>query len=251
MKSLRGLSHRELVIEIDGPAGDREFMVVGDDGRFLTQRQISKMATIAVTRVAQAIRLEADGRSVSGSVTEGGEELDVVVWGDTVRARTVSADIDAFLTEVLGRSVRLVRYQPSHLRVKSSAGGDEFSMRFPDSSQILLTTMESTKALADHVGQDLPANRYRPNILIEGFPAWTEESFKGVRIGDLEFEIMKPATRCKIITIDQQTGVVGSPAPLVALKDTVKGAQPKATFGMHLRVLRPGVLRAGDVVEFL
>lgn len=247
---MRGLSFESLPIEIEGPRGDREFMVVDDAGRFLTQRQIAKMALVRVQWDGERLQFEYGGDSLTAQFSEFPSESDVVVWTDTVRALHVDRAVDAFLSKALERSVRLFRYQPRHLRVKPTPGGDEFSMRFPDSGQILLTTEESRADLSRFIGFDLPQDRFRANVVVGGIPAWTEENWKQVRIGDLEFEVTKLCTRCKIITIDQQTAEVGSGAPLIALKNGVKGEQAKACFGVFLRVLRPGVLRLGDDVEF-
>lgn len=247
---MRGLSFESLVIDAEGPVGDREFVIVDDSGRFLTQRQLPRMALVFVQRTDSKIMFEYDGDRVEALLDGECFSSDVVVWGDTVRARHVHGLLDGFLTEKLGRSVRLFQSRPGQLRQKTSPGDDHFSMRFPDSSQILLTTEESRADLSRHVGYDLVHERFRANVIVKGFPAWSEESWKTVRLGDLEFEVMKPCTRCKIITIDPQAVEYGPSTPLEALKTIVKGAQTKANFGVHLRVLQPGVIRLNDDVEF-
>jgi uncharacterized protein YcbX len=48
--------------------------------------------------------------------------------------------------------------------------------------------------------------RFRPNLVIEGSEAYAEDSWKRIRIGDVEFRVVKPCARCILTTIDPQTG---------------------------------------------
>lgn len=247
VKSLRGLDLHELALNEDGPEGDREFVVVDDTGKFLTQRQLPEMQLISVRKTAGELVLSADGVSVSASL-KGESDGQVVVWGETLHGRHLSGDVDLFLSKRLGRAVKLYGYQPAHpRRRKSNSSGAEFETRYSDQAQVLLTTMESLRSLSGFVNRDLEMARFRANIVIEGVPAWSEESWTRLRVGGVELEVMRLCTRCKIITINPRTAVMGDTAPLEALK-AVKGPRAKMEFGLHCRVVTPGSVRIGDAV---
>lgn len=248
VKSLRGLTLGELMLGTDGPEGDREFVVTDESGKFLTQRQIPAMQLISARKLKNELLLDAAGVAVSVPLKGDTAEADVTVWSEQVRGLHLSDEADAFLSKRLGRAVKLYAYQPSRPRLrKSNSSGVEFETRFPDQAQVLLTSTESLKALSAFVGLSLEMERFRPNVVVDGVPAWGEENWKKVRVGGAELEVMRLCTRCKIITIDPRTAVMGDPTPLEALK-TVKGPRAKMEFGIHCRVVKPGIIRPGDAV---
>ena len=61
VKGLRGVSVGAAVVEPWGLVGDRRYMVVDAGGRFLTQRQLPRMAVIGAALVTGGLRLSAAG----------------------------------------------------------------------------------------------------------------------------------------------------------------------------------------------
>src|SRR5690606_25349154 len=49
----------------------------------------------------------------------------------------------------------------------------------------------------------VPMNRFRPNIVIQGLPAYEEDYLAGMRVGDTTFAFVKRCARCPIPNIDQ------------------------------------------------
>jgi uncharacterized protein YcbX len=59
-------------------------------------------------------------------------------------------------------------------------------------------------------------DRFRPNIVLAGLPAWAEDHIDTLRIGALTLRLVKPCTRCTIPAVDQQTGLRSTdPAPVL------------------------------------
>jgi uncharacterized protein YcbX len=116
------------------------------------------------------------------------------------------------------------------------AGGDDYVTAFSDGFPVLLASVSSLQQL----NSELPAStspllpdRFRANIWVCGAAPWEEDSWARVRMrpargvdaantsndqisgsGDassagIEFELVKPCSRCKITTIDQETGEEG------------------------------------------
>ncbi len=84
VKSMAGEAFEHLEVGARGLLHDREWMLVDDSGRFLTQRQLPRMALIAT-------ELDADGQLVLRAPEmpdqrvgdAAGPRMDVTVWGDT------------------------------------------------------------------------------------------------------------------------------------------------------------------------
>lgn len=249
-KSLRGFPVPESDVRTDGPAGDREFLVVDDAGRFLTQRTLSVMNRIGLRRDGGAVVLTFGDRSLTVPIVAWSEESDVTVWNSVVNARRVGAAADGFLSAAIGKPARLFEYLPSSPRELTWRSPEPFETRFTDSAPVLLTAQESLEALGAAAGVPLSIDRFRPNIHVSGFPAWSEEKARRIRVGGAELEVLDVCTRCKIITLDPVTGAADQVQLLPLLKSSVKGEQKAANFGVRCKVLKPGVVRPGDPVEF-
>jgi uncharacterized protein YcbX len=95
--------------------------------------------------------------------------------------------------------------------------------------------------------------RFRPNVVVDGAPAWAEDDWLGgrLRIGGTIFRAAKSCARCVVTTIDQETGEKGR-QPLRALGQHRRDGDA-LLFGINLipdiGAGQPGVIRVGD--EFL
>src|SRR5262249_44388388 len=88
VKSCRGISPNEATLEAIGFQWDRRFMIVDENGVFLTQRTFPTLALVQVSIEGGNLTLAVPGQHKIqlrlGS--EKGEEAFVEVWGDRCRA---------------------------------------------------------------------------------------------------------------------------------------------------------------------
>lgn len=251
VKSLRGASHDALEVGRRGFRYDREWMVVDKDGRFLTQRQVARMALID-TRVDDAGRLflEAPDMPPIAVANDMAQPVDVVVWGDKVVASHVDPAADAWLTRFLGITCRLVRFPAGGVRAVDpafAAAGDEVG--FADGFPFLLISQASLDALNGRLEEPVPMVRFRPNLVVDGCGPHAEDSWRRLRIGDLRLRVAKPCSRCIIPTIDPETAERG-PDPLRTLM-TYRKQDNKVLFGQNLIHDGEGLLQVGMPVEVL
>jgi uncharacterized protein YcbX len=111
VKSLGGIRLKESEVEERGLKYDRRWMIVDEDGTFLTQRTHSKMALIDVALDTDALILtsRSDQQSIKIPFQPvSGEQISTKVWNDEVIALTVSDTADTWLSEQLDKNVRLV-----------------------------------------------------------------------------------------------------------------------------------------------
>lgn len=233
-----------------GLAGDRRFMVVDKGGHMVTQRAVPTMALVRPTFDGDALVVTAPGMPELRlpRLLEEGEPLKAVVWGDWVDAIRIDRDADHWFSQLLGREVRLAYMPHTTFREADThyaPAGTRVS--FADGFPFLLTTEASLDDLNRRMAAPLPMNRFRPNLVVSGVEPWAEDGWKGIRVGTIRFDVVKPCGRCAITTVDQVTGAIGK-EPLATLS-TFRKAGDKVLFGQNLVHRNRGYLRVGDPVE--
>lgn len=265
VKSLKGISVQQSVLQQHGLAWDRRWMLVDAHQRFVTQRQLPALATVEVTLTDQYLVLShpnVEPFSVPLAAPEGNLRL-VSVWNDHCKALPESNDVSRWLEAALGEQAQglsLVRFATEFPRAveEDFLDGGAAHTYFSDGYPFLMTTTGSLDALNQALvagGQaPVPMNRFRPNIVVESDEAWAEDRWATLsnQGGAFQLALRKPCQRCKITTIDQQTASVPEPAePLKTLlalntQPTLKGAH----FGQNATLLTGdgSVIRVGDKV---
>lgn len=250
IKSFRGLRTRELVLDADGPRLDRQWMLVDEAGRFITQRQMPLLARIGL-RLVDGVAIELSSQGLEpvdfGLEEVEGPEQPVTVWKDTVPAFEVSREISAWLSEVTAQKVRLMRLSATARRGFSPDFADRH-VRFVDQMPLLVISSASLKGLEQKAGVTLSMARFRPNLVVDGVEEHAEDNWGQFRAGRVEFQALKPCTRCKITTVHPLTGEVGE-EPLKTLA-AYRRIEKGIAFGYYYAHRAPGTLRAGEALSF-
>jgi len=249
VKSMRGAAFDELAVGPLGPVGDRQWMLVDETGRFLTQRQLPRMALMsAELDPADRLVLRAPGGRECQVGDGPGEPVDVTVWRDTLIAQAVDPAADAWCSDFLERPCRLVRMAPDTVRrVDPNYAAADDRVGFADGFPFLLISQASLDDLNRRIGQTLPMRRFRPNLVVDGCGPYAEDGWRRLRIGDVTFRVAKPCSRCIIPTIDPQTAE-RAPEPLRTLM-TYRRRDNQVFFGQNLLHDSTGLLRLGMPVE--
>lgn len=220
IKSARGQQVKRFEITPQGPSGDREWMLVDENGRFLSQREFPKLATIETFLEPGSLTVGLGKMFFKISTKNNfSRTTKVNIWNDSVDAGLEPDLYSQGIGQYLGTSCRLVRYAPfSHRRVRSTneeAWNPE--VRFADGRPLLLTNLKSLEELNSRLAVPVSMNRFRPNVVVNGTEAFEEDRWKRIRIGDVVLSQPKPSARCIIVNIDQTTGVPSGPEPLKTL----------------------------------
>ncbi len=252
VKSMRGESLQRMEVDARGPAFDRHWMVVNEKGRFLTQRELPRMALIRPEVVEGGLRLRAPGMpELEAPSPSFSESVEVQVWKDLCRALPMGEAADRWLREFLGLPCRLVEFpREEHRRVDPhyATAGDE--TEFSDGFPFLLISQGSLDDLNRRMPRPLPMERFRPNLVVEGCEPYAEDEWKRIRIGDIPFRVVKPCSRCVIPTVNPETGEREGNEPLKTLM-TYRKEGGKVFFGQNLIHDAEGVLEVGMPVEIL
>ncbi|TPW21665.1 MAG: hypothetical protein FD126_456 [Elusimicrobia bacterium] len=211
VKSLGGVACDRLELSRRGPKWDREWMVVGPDGAFLSQRALPRMARIQPSLEPDSLRLSAGAASISVPLRSAGPRRQVVVWDDPCQALDEGDAAAAWLSDFLGTACRLVRIAPDFKR----------EIPYPD--------------------------RFRPNVVVAGAPAWAEDGWKSLRGGGALLHAAKACSRCAITTLDPVTGE-GGPEPLKTLASFRRGEDGGVNFGVYCVPEGDAALSVGETL---
>lgn len=229
-------------------------MLVDAEGHFITGRQCPRLTLLrARTLVDGGLEVTGrDGRTLRVPRPDGVQRLRSAVWSDPVDAADAGDAAALWFSNVLEQPVRLLHADAAMRRPLDgdyARAGDETA--FADGYPLLLLSRAACEALSARVGRDLGWRRFRPNLLIDGVPSHAEDGWKRVRVGPVEFEVVKPCVRCVFTTIDPDSGLAEADGePLRTLK-TYRRGQRGITFGQNLVPRGRGSVRVGDPVEVL
>jgi uncharacterized protein YcbX len=252
VKSCSGVSVERARVGATGFDLDRRWMVVGSDGRFVSQREQPRLALVRTKIGADRLLLEAPGLRVLAVPfeREPGPTVRVAVWKDESAALDEGRAAGEWFSAHLGISTRLVRLADDDARplgAPSAQPGDRLS--FADAYPFLLLSEASLDGLNRRLSLPLPMDRFRPNIVITGCGPHAEDGWRRVRIGEVDFRVAKPCARCVITTTNQKTGERGR-EPLHTLA-TYRLQDGEVLFGQNLVHGGRGVVRVGDRVVVL
>ena len=251
VKSLKGASLRSAVIDDFGIKHDRRWMLVDADGRFVTQRKHPVMGTIAVEECDESLVFTTvNGQVLTVSTEDFTQSQKTCVWGDDVNALVAGPVASAWFSELLGMQVNLAYMPESSFRQVDREFAD-YSQRvsYVDGFPFLLTTEASLQDLNEKLDTKVSMTRFRPNLVVSGAQAFEEDKWKRIRVGEVEFDVVKPCSRCIMTTIDEQSLKYGK-EPLKTLS-SYRRNEYGVCFGQNLVHRGQGSIELGDEVEVL
>src|SRR3990172_6154408 len=113
IKSLKGIDLTEAKVEERGFRYDRRWMLVGPDGKMITQRQCPRMATISVYIASDGFRVVAPGTEALDLPFNiaNNQKIQATIWEDLCEATLVGKFADDWFSRYLKMPCRLV-YMP-------------------------------------------------------------------------------------------------------------------------------------------
>jgi len=275
IKGCRGVSLSRAAVTDVGLRMDREYMVVNAEGRFVTQRTNSKLALVApqlppgdAAPADGALSISAPGRpalQVSLSPRRRRRRAPVQVWEWSGEADDEGDEASEWFSDFLGVSCRLVRFAPDARR-KTDVTYGTGSTLFTDGFPVLTVSEASLAALNARLpSPGVPMDRFRPNLVVGGATPFAEDTWDRFKAGSTVLRGVKPCSRCKVTTIDQETGREGQgQEPLRSLSSFRSGSalgwnepgggdawRAQVFFGFNACVETAGTLAVGDAVQVL
>ncbi len=220
IKSCGGTAPAEALLTETGLELDRAWMAVDAQGRFVTQRQVPRMALIQTNLSAREMVLRAPGMLAwSVPIDEVGARRQVTVWNDEVAAFDMGDAAAQWFSDFLGQPLRLVRFDPANKRLASAqwTGTIEAEAAFSDEYPLLITSQASLDELNRRIAASGAApvtmQRFRPNLVLGGLDAHGEDHLDEIHFatpdGPVRLKLVKPCARCSIPDVDPLTAETG------------------------------------------
>lgn len=250
IKSVGGVTLQEARLDSRGIEHDRRWMLVDGNRKFMSQRKHPRMALISTRLTSGCLVVEAPGMPELRLSLQPEERsnIEVQIWSDTVRAASTDAGADEWFSAFLGSPCRLVHMPDDAVRPvdqQYAQVGD--LVGFADSFPFLLVSQASLDDLGERLERNVPVNRFRPNLVVEGCSPFEEDEWSRLRVGEVGFRVAKPCSRCSIVMTEQETGE--RDREVLATLAKYRRVGKNIFFGQNLAHDATGTLRVGDAVE--
>jgi hypothetical protein len=253
IKSARGIEVAETELGTSGPVNDRRWMLVDDEGVFLSQRKAPRMALIEPGFEGSDLVITAPGMSplvLPASSCGDGELISVSIWQDHLRLPHPNPLYSEWFSAFLGRSCRLVSLPDTVVRnVEPPFDRPEWRVSLADGYPLLVVTEASLLMVNEQLRSPVGIERFRPNLLISGTAPHEEDEWQRIRVGPVELAIVKACARCSIVLVDPSTAEVGL-EPLRTLA-RYRSMPRGVMFGQNALVINPGKICVGASLEVL
>jgi uncharacterized protein YcbX len=250
IKSARGIPLTSARLDDLGLAGDRRWMVTDPTGRFVSQREVHRLALVHVAVDGDELVVGGAGAPdlrIRQPVSETPAER-VTIWEDECLAQDGGVAAAQWFSRFLGAPVRLMYMPETTVRIANRNYVPEpRRVSFADAYPLLLIGEGSLEDLNRRMEQPLPMNRFRPNLVVAGSGPFAEDGWKTIHVGSIVMDIVKPCDRCVTTTIDQATGIAGKD-PLRTLAQFRKW-NGQVYFGQNVVHRTPGMVHRGDPVS--
>jgi hypothetical protein len=251
IKSLGGIRLNQAKVLDKGLEYDRRWMLVDENGVFMTQRNNPTMALFRLKIENEKLRIAYGPQSTDHSISinpgnfENGER--VIIWDDTVIACEVSKESSAWFSNILGSKCRLVHFPEENSRaVDAVYKVNDEHVSLADGYPFLIIGQESLNFLNSKLAHPIPMNRFRPNFVFTGGEPNEEDTWRNFVIGNNRFVGVKPCGRCAIPTINQETAEK-SDEPTRTLA-TYRRKESKILFGQNLLATDHQEVKEGDLI---
>ncbi|MFP3978644.1 MOSC domain-containing protein [Marinobacter sp. KMM 10035] len=251
VKSLTGIEVSCFEMDDFGPKGDRRWMIVDEERRFVTQRELPELAKVSTSLHGGSVSIHVPGQG-DFLLQQTDRELRVLVWRDWVKALEGGSAASEALSRYCGRSLRFV-YMPdsSFRRVDAGHVSEYRRVGFADGFPFLITNLASLSELNGRLEAPVDMRRFRPNIVIEGMAPWQEDHWRKLLVGEQSFNVVKPSSRCVLTTVDPDTGLKDPGLqPLRALSG-YRRTPDGVIFGQNAIHESPGIIHVDDSVTVI
>ena len=251
VKSLAGIEVSRFSLDDFGPQGDRRWMIVDGDNRFVTQRRLPQLVNVYTALQEGVVVIDVPGEGIF-PLEVGSDAVEVTVWRDQVVA-TAGADRAAeALSRYCGETLRLV-YMPDSCfrRVDPDRVSAERRVGFADGFPLLVVNQSSLDELNSRLESPVDMRRFRPNIVVEGAGAWAEDTWRSVSVGESRLDLVKPCSRCVMTTVNPDTGEKDSATQPLKTLASYRKTRDGVIFGQNAVHQKPGEISVGDEVTVL
>ena len=252
IKSTAGIKLDRAALRHSGLAFDRRFVLSDSRGKFITARTHPRLLQIHSALCPEGLLLTAPEQPAL--LVEYAALLadynPVTVWGDAISAQRSPEQYNRWFSELLDQDCELLFFGEHSARQVSTH--PEHPVGFADGYPLLLISEASLADLNTRCTTPVVMDQMRPNLVVSGCEAYAEDSWKRIRIGNIELELVSACSRCVLTTVDPVSATRHPfKEPFSVLKQYRRSTNGQVYFGQNLIALNEGVLNLNDPVEVL
>lgn len=250
VKSLKPVPVDYAEVDCFGFRSDRRFVLVDADGGFISQRKYPELSQVCCDFDGEILRIRSKAFTELRFLIDEFVSLSKVsVWSDTVDALVLQDNRTKVLSEFLGVSISLAYMPDTTFRQVDRQFFDvEQPVSFADGFPFLLANQASLNDLNSKLDLPVGMSRFRPNIVFEGDLAFQEDEWQRIKVGEVEFELVKPCSRCVMTCIDEQG--IRQKEPLKTLA-SYRNNEFGVCFGQNMVQLNAGKITVGDKLSVI
>ena len=249
LKSGKGLNYAKAVVTGQGLLHDRQWLLADTAGQFITARTHPHMVNISVQPGPGHVQFSYPGFGSRVAFQHlYTRKSSCTVWRDRFSALHGDEMLDQWFSQVLNTPCRLLWIGQQSKRQQKNQPDP---LSFADGYPYLLVNQASINALNQQLDNQVHVANFRPNLLIAGAMPYEEDEWKVIRIGGVEFEVVKLCTRCILVNVDPETGMPSDNGqPLQTLRQT-RQLEQGICFGINMRALNSGQIQVGDALTVI
>ena len=251
IKSIGGMCVDNAMALPEGFQYDRRWMLIDENGQFVTQREHFKLSTFSSTIADNKLIISHKGETIDTPLDQTTPDtVRVQVWSSKLKAQEVNPDVSNWFSVKLSMKVTLVKMtdiskRPRRLFVPPY----KTTLSFADGYPYLILGAESMNELNAKLDHPVLPDRFRANIIVSSSIPHEEDKWKGLNAGNAQLQVIKPCARCVMITVNQQTGKTGK-EPLKTLA-AYRKKRNKIYFGANAICTKDGIISVGDRLEIM
>ena len=191
IKSTAGIALSRSSVSELGLSFDRHFVLCDSKGKFITARTQPRLVLIRAALTQEGLHLSApDMPALYIQYRDFSEDYQqVTIWGDKVSAQNCHSAYDRWFSDYLGQDCRLLYFGENSQR--STPLFNDKPVAFADGFPLLLISQASMDDLNSRCESTIGMANMRPNIVVNNTAAYAEDSWKRIRIGEVEFAVVK------------------------------------------------------------
>ena len=251
LKSAKAINLTHSQVSEMGLEHDRRFIISDMQGQFITGRTQPKISTIKIEVSAQGIMLSAPHMPPIAFIFKELQQdyTDVTVWGTAIQGQRCSDDMNRWLTRFLGVDCQLLYFGDKPSRQVANV---DKQVGFADGYPLLLISQASLDELNRSTSRPIDMRQFRTNLVVTGCEPFAEDTWKRIKIGDAEFELVKACERCIFTTLSPgKTRFSDDKEPLKTLNLFRKDNDGRIDFGQNLISHNTAEIKLGDSIEVL
>ncbi|WP_089083690.1 MOSC domain-containing protein [Aquitalea magnusonii] len=249
MKSARGIAYDRAYASLQGLLHDREWLLVTPQGQFLTARDYPRMLLIEMDLIPGGMLIKAPGQNPIMAMTQVYQQsVATAVWKDAFTALHGDPHVDAWFSNYMGIACQLLWLGMKSTRTLVHS---DIPLSFADGYPYLLINQASLEALNQDLATPVGLRHFRPNLVVTDALPYEEDDWSVIRIGEIEFEVAKPCTRCQMTTVNPDTGEFAEDNEPMRTLIRTRQLPEGICFGVNLVARSEGVLETGAKIEII